>query len=313
MITTLTPNPSIDRTLWVDDLQRGGVIRARTARVECAGKGVNVARALAVNGHAARAVLPANRSDAAAFAASLAEVGAEVCSVAASGTVRAGITLIESDATITKINEPGPELSASECEDLVAAAVAASGDSRWLVASGSLPPGAPPDLYARLAAALPAADRQLAADTSGCALASLVGTPCAIVKPNLTELAGLVGRVPSTVGEVVDAAADLRRKGWRTVLASLGRAGCVLVDDDVTYGTVRAPVVKNTVGAGDALLAGFVSAGGSGAAALAEALAWAAASIRSEGTVGSRVLDSDRRAVTVTAQPPRDQPVGSPP
>ena len=309
MITTLTPNPSFDRTLSVGRIERGGVARASTVRVECAGKGVNVARALNVNGHAARAVFPGNSRDAAAFTASLAEDGAEARPVPTRGAIRTNVTLTEPDGTTTKINEPGPDLSASESESLLDAAVAASVDSDWLVASGSLPPGAPPDCYARLAAMLPDAAERLSVDTSGKALAALVGTACALVKPNLAELAGVTHGGLRTVGDVIDAAQTLRRRGWDTVLVSLGRGGALLVADEVCHGVAPTEHVRNTVGAGDALLAGFVSAGARGPAALAEGLAWARASIRSPGAVGAAVGANDRRGVAVTPEPPRDCPV----
>lgn len=310
MITTLTPNPSFDRTLSVERLERGGVARASTVRVECAGKGVNVARALNINGYAARAVFPANDNDAAAFAASLAEDDAAVQAVPIRGAIRTNITLTEPDGTTTKINEPGPALSAPESEGLLAAAVATAADSDWLVASGSLPPGAPPDLYPRLAAILPGAAERLSVDTSGEALAALVGVPCALVKPNLAELASVTSHGLGTLGDVTDAAQALRRRGWGSVLVSLGRGGALLVADEVCYGTAPTEHVRNTVGAGDALLAGFVSAGARGPAALAEGLAWARASVKSPGAVGAAVAAEDRRGVAVTPEPPRDCPVG---
>ncbi len=307
VITTLTPNPSFDHTLWVDKQERGGLIRASAAQVECAGKGVNVARALRANGHAARAVYPANESGAAAFAVSMDRDGVRACVIPVRGAVRTNFTLIEPDSTITKINEPGPELSMTEAEALVTGAVTAAADSVWLVASGSLPPGVQPNFFAQLAAALPEAGCELVVDTSGSALRELVGTACAVVKPNLAELSDVASRQLHTVGDVVDAAADLQRRGWHCVLVSLGSRGCVLVDDDVHYGTVTVSDVRNTVGAGDALLAGFVSAGGRGLKALAEGLAWAAAAVRSPCTVAAAVDDSDRRAVTISAEVPSDQ------
>ncbi len=309
MITTLTPNPSLDRTLSVDRLDRGGVTRATRVRVECSGKGVNVARALSRNGHAARAVIPANADDARAFVSSLAEDGTGACTVGIRGSVRACLALVEPDGTTTKVNEPGPEMSMSEAQDLVSAAVDTAADSDWLVASGSLPPGAPADLYAQLATAFPGADRRLAVDTSGTALDALVGTPCALAKPNLAELANVIGRRPRTVGEVIEVADILRRGGWRSVLVSMGQLGAVLVADEVCYGVAPATEVRNTVGAGDALLGGFLSAGGRGPAALAEGLAWARAAVRSKDTLGEAVADHDRRAVQVTADPPRDRGV----
>ena len=309
MITTLTPNPSLDRTLSVVRLDRGGVTRATRVRVECSGKGVNVARALSRNGHAARAVIPANGDDARAFVSSLAADGTGACTVGIRGSVRACLALVEPDGTTTKVNEPGPEMSMSEAQDLVSAAVDTAADSDWLVASGSLPPGAPADLYARLATALPGAERRLAVDTSGAALDALVGTPCALAKPNLAELANVIGRRPRTVGEVIEVADILRRGGWNSVLVSMGRLGAVLVADDVCYGVAPATEVRSTVGAGDALLGGFLSAGGRGPAALAEGLAWARAAVRSTDTLGEAVADHDRRAVQVTADPPRDRGV----
>ena len=308
MITTLTPNPSFDRTLRVSALERGEVHRASLVRIECAGKGVNVARALAVNEHPARAVFPANDDDFAAFEAALAATGVMSQAVRIRGSIRSNVTVVEPDGTTTKINEPGPELTAAEAGELIRAAVIGSG-SDWLVASGSLAPGTPTDFYAQLAVSLPDAAQRLAVDSSGQPLELLIGTPCAVVKPNLSELVHLTRQHMCTVGEVVDAAIELRDAGWASVLVSLGRFGAVLVSDEIAYGTVSVTDVRNTVGAGDALLAGFVAAGGCGAAALAEGLAWAGAAVRSVGTAGARVSREDRRAVVMSQCVPRRSPV----
>lgn len=308
MITTLTPNPSFDRTLRVDTLERGEVHRASLVRVECAGKGVNVARALAVNEHPARAVFPANDDDFAAFDAVLAATGVMSQAVRIRGSIRSNITVVEPDGTTTKINEPGPELNNEEASELIRAAATSSGPD-WLVASGSLAPGTPPDFYARLAASLPGAAQRFAVDSSGQPLELLIGTQCAVVKPNLSELVSLARRRICTLGDVVDVARDLCDSGWRAVLVSLGRFGAVLVSDEIVYGTVSATDVRNTVGAGDALLAGFIAAGGQGADALAEGLAWASAAVRSVGTAGARVGLEDRRAAVMSQCVPRRSPV----
>lgn len=308
MITTLTPNPSIDRTLRVNALEPGGVHRASLVRVECAGKGVNVARALAVNEHAARAVFPANDDDFAVFNAALAATGVTSQAVRIRGSIRSNITVVEPDGTTTKINEAGPELNAAEAGELIDVAVRGSGTD-WLIASGSLPPRAPADFYVQLAASLPDAAQRLAVDSSGEPLGLLVGTPCAVVKPNLSELVNLTRQHMLTVGDVVDAAEDLRDRGWGTVLVSLGRFGAVLVSDEIAYGTVFPTDVRNTVGAGDALLAGFIAAGGKGATALAEGLAWARAAVRSVGTAGVRASVDDRQTVAVSRCVPRNLPV----
>jgi 1-phosphofructokinase len=165
--------------------------------------------------------------------------------------------------------------------------IASVGDAEWVVASGSLPPGVTDGFYGDVVEALRDAAVPVAVDTSGAALVAALEARPALVKPNLHELAEATGRTPRTLGDVIDAAQRLRDAGARAVLASLGGDGAVLVDDDGTaYGDVPARAPLSSVGAGDALLAGFLAGGGRGAEALAEGLAWGAAAV---GLPGSRM------------------------
>ena len=150
MIVTVTPNPSVDRTVHVDTLVRGAVLRARAAAVDAGGKGVNVARALAANGHRARAVLPCGGAEGAQLAGLLLLPAVELVLVPVAGAIRANISIVEPDGTVTKINEPGPELSPEETEAVIAATVQAAAGADWVAASGSLPHGVPDDFYTRL-------------------------------------------------------------------------------------------------------------------------------------------------------------------
>lgn len=310
LITTLTPNPSIDRTLSIGHLERGEVLRATTASAEFAGKGVNLARVLTTNGHQAQAVFPGNPDGLADLIAPLNLAGTQTHLVAIEGTVRTNLTIIEDDGTTTKINESGPHLSESACDALLDTAVKHAADSQWLVASGSLPPGAPADFYVQLATRLSDATEKLVIDTSGTALARMAHTPCAVAKPNLEELASLTAKPLWTLGDVVDAAGELQRHGWGTVLVSLGGSGAVLVDDQVSYGNSPASDIRNTVGAGDALLAGFLAGGAKGPTALRNALAWARAAVRSTDTVGPPCTAEDQAAVTMSADVPLEMSVG---
>ena len=280
MIVTLTPNPAIDRTLAVSALVRGAVHRAAAPVVEASGKGVNVAKALLANGHAAKAVLPADGRLVGLLRA--AGVPCEVIDRA----VRTNVSLVEPDGTVTKINEPGPRLSDADRRWLLATTLAQGGDI--IAASGSLPPGLPADFYAEL---VDRADRPVAVDTSGDALKAVADAGPWLLKPNLDELAELVGRRPQTLADVVEAAHALSAQ---TVLVSLGADGAILVDDSgATHGEVRVDRPRNTVGAGDALLAGFLAGG------FSEALAYAAAAVRHVGTHAPPVTAADRGAVRV--------------
>jgi 1-phosphofructokinase len=305
VIVTVTPNPSLDRTVEVDELVRGAVLRARTATVEAGGKGVNVARALAANGKSTRAVVPLGGAEGAQLAGLLTLPGVEVVVIPLAGAIRANISVVEPDGTVTKINEPGPTLSPDDAEAIVAATVAAAGEADWVAASGSLPPGVGADFYARLTERLAARNGptvRIAIDTSGEALRAALPAQPDLVKPNHEELAEAAGQAIHTLGDAIDAAQRLREKGAGAVLASLGPDGALLVDESGVYhgeAPVDAPV--STVGAGDALLAGYLSAGGLGPAALAEGLAWGAAATRLPGSRMPTPADLERQAVHIHA------------
>ena len=154
MIVTLTPNPSLDRTVEIDELRRGEVQRATGGRVDPGGKGVNVSRALAANDIATVAVLPSGGPEGAQLAALLAPFGVQTVPVPIGGTVRSNITVAEPDGTTTKLNEAGPELSADEAAAVERTVVELGTRASWVVGAGSLPRGLGVDFYARLTTAL---------------------------------------------------------------------------------------------------------------------------------------------------------------
>jgi 1-phosphofructokinase len=310
MIVTVTPNPSLDRTLEVEALHRGEVVRAHAVRTDPGGKGVNVSRALVANGHASRAVVPLGGPDGEVLASLLQDLGIEVAAVPIADAVRSNVTVVEPDGTVTKVNAPGPRLTGLEVESLVARAVEATRGATWVVASGSLAPGMPSDLYARLAAAVGAVGARIAVDSSGPALAAALGSHPDVLKPNEDELSEVTGSAPRTIGEVVLAAEELRDRGVGTVLVSLGPAGAVLIHDgEVVHAESDVVVPRSTVGAGDALLAGFLAAGGEGGDALAEGVAWGAAACVLPGTAVPGPDELRRDLVRVHAVDPA-RPVG---
>jgi 1-phosphofructokinase len=285
MIVTVTPNPSLDRTLEVEELRRGEVVRAYADRSDPGGKGVNVSRALVANGHRSRAVLPLGGADGELLASLLEGLGIEVAAVPIAAAIRSNVTVVEPNGTVTKLNAPGPRLSDIEVEALLERAVAAADGAGWVVASGSLAPGTPDDLYARLAVSVRPVGARVAVDTSGPAVESVLAAGPDLLKPNEEELSEVTGVVPETLGDVVVAANELRSRGVKTVLVSLGASGAVLVDGGQAFHAESGVIVpRSTVGAGDALLAGFLAAGGDGPEALAEGVAWGAAACVLPGT-----------------------------
>lgn len=309
MIVTVTPNPSLDRTLEVDELRRGEVVRAQADRSDPGGKGVNVSRALVANGHTSCAVLPLGGADGELLASLLQSLGIEVAAVPIADGIRSNVTVVEPDGTVTKLNAPGPQLSAAEVEALLERAVAVTDGAAWVVGSGSLAPGTPDDLYGRLASSVRAVGARVAVDTSGAALERVLAAGPDVLKPNEEELSEVTGVTPETLGDVVFAANDLRAKGVGTVLVSLGSRGAVLVDDaGALHAESEVIVPRSTVGAGDALLAGFLAAGGEGREALAEGVAWGAAACVLPGTAVPGPGDLQRELVRVHPVDP-EQPL----
>ena len=293
---TVTPNPCIDRTIRLERLVPGGLNRAHSATSEAAGKGVNVSYALVTEGLETVAVLPLAAQSAVQYLGLLADA-VPVLAVPIAGDIRVNVSIIESDGSVTKVNEPGPALAPADADAIVTAAASAS-RAGWIVGCGSLPPGAPRDFYRRLAN-LATRERRVAVDSSGDALAAAAIAGIALMKPNRHELQELVRRPLTTLGEVIDAAREVIAQGCGAALVSLGADGALYVDAaTAAHAEARLADATNTVGAGDALLAGFLAAGAR-VEALPVAVAWAVAAVRSSGTRMRAVTEADRAAVVV--------------
>ena len=327
MILTLTLNPSLDRTIEIPELLRGEMVRAGATRLDPGGKGVNVARALAAHKLATCAVVPRGGPEGRQLTALLEEEGIDVCAVPVTAHTRSNVSLVEPDGSVTKINEPGGELAPDDLERIVKAVLDTGASADWVVASGSLPPGVPETFYCDLGRRLAERGIRLAVDTSGPALAAALAARPALVKPNRDELAEFAGFPIVTLGDAVRAAALLREAGADTVLASLGADGAVLVGGEaysktqlggaesetrgcwerdsrgvgVRYGESPVDRGRSAVGAGDAMLAGYLAGGVTGGDALIEALSWGAAAVRLPGSRMPGPGDVDRASVRLHA------------
>lgn len=320
MIVTVTPNPSIDRTVTLGTpLTRGAVHRATSATSEPGGKGVNVARALTAAGVDAVALLPAAESD--PFISALRAAAVPARSVPATGAVRTNLTITETDGTTTKLNEPGAQMDDTALTALTQTVVEAAAHASWVVLSGSLPPGMPDTWYADVVATLANLPCRVAVDTSEAPLAALAdafGTAAPdLIKPNAEELAGLAGASAADLesaaaqgdpGPVAAAARRLVDEGVRTVLVTLGAAGAVLVDHTGAWMATPPPITpRSTVGAGDSSLAGYLRAEVAGADAaerLRMAVAYGSAAAALPGSALPSPADLDMSAVGVRVVAP---------
>ena len=313
MIVTVTPNPSLDVALHVDELRRGEVHRATAERHDAGGKGLNVSRALAQNGVRNRAVMPLGGSAGQDLLALLkGQTALEAVAVPIAGATRSNVGVVEPDGTLTKVNAAGPVLSAVELTALHAAILEAAEGASWVVLAGSLPKGVDADFYASLVGPLHALGARVALDSSGGAFGRGLAAGPDLVKPNVHELAEVLGRALTTVGDLVDGARALRDHGPRTVLASAGPDGAVAVHGGGALHGEPPPIVPaSSVGAGDAMLAGWIAAHERHPddlpAALTAALAWGAGAASLPGSRMPGPGHLHPEAVRVHATPDRDR------
>ncbi len=266
MILTLTPNPSIDRTIVLaGELARGQVQRVVSVTAQGGGKGVNISRASVAAGIPTVAVLPAEHDD--AFVIELLTAGIDCKPVVPAGEVRINVTITEPDGTTTKLNSPGATVDSHHLDAMASTVLARAVSSDWTVLAGSLADGTPDEFYADLVRRLHDSPGKVAVDTSERPLAALVaalpGSAPDLMKPNGEELASFTGgdahALESDPAATAAAALTLVDRGVGAVLATLGAGGAVLVTAEGAWHATPPPTtVVSTVGAGDSSLFGYI-------------------------------------------------------
>ncbi|GAB77602.1 fructose-1-phosphate kinase [Austwickia chelonae] len=314
MILTVTPNPSIDRTVTVPALRPGDVHRAVFTRVDAGGKGVNVSRALARHGLSTRAALPLGGDSGKLMSDLLDGTGVDLIALPSAGEIRTNIAVVERDGTTTKVNEAGPRYDLRRTESFIDTLMGAcTASTTWFTCCGSLPPGMPATIYAELTEQARSRGVRVAVDASGEALRQVIDAAPDLLKPNRAELAELMDADLPTVGDVVDAARELVDRGVGRVLVSLGRDGALLVGGRQScYAYASATRPLSTVGAGDCSLAGYLSGVVCGQApedALATAVAFGTAAVMCPGTEVPGPAEVASVPVTVQEVPCRDRPL----
>ena len=284
MIITVTTNPSIDRTIGVDALTLGGVNRGALTAVDPGGKGVNVSRALASYGAKTHAVLICGDLGSQWFSKKLNALQIAHHVIKAEGITRSNITLQEANGTVTKINEPGFELSKEVLHELYETLDGLELKGAWVVLAGRLNPGAGVNTYRDLAQFVRDRGAYVAIDGSGPEFKAAIEVKPELIKPNQFELAELVGKPIKTIHDVISAAREIIETGVNQVLCSLGKDGAILITkNEVMHCEPEQTAVGTPVGAGDILLAIYLG-GGAKPAALKDAIAWSAASVPLPGT-----------------------------
>lgn len=260
-IVSLTLNPSLDKSTAVDTVASEIKLRCDTLKVDPGGGGVNVSRAIRKLGGESVAVLSLGGCTGETLARLLAAEGLTVRGVPVERDTRESFVVFERSTTLQfRFGLPGEPLQPAEWAALIDAAFAEQPD--YLVASGSVPPGVPDDIYVQIARRAQASGVRLIVDTSGAALAAMSGAQAYLLKPNLNELEILSGEKFTGEEQMLAAARHMIAQQKAEVLVvSLGAAGAALITAE-EFVEMKPPVVpiQSKVGAGDSMVGGLTLA-----------------------------------------------------
>jgi 1-phosphofructokinase len=287
-VLAVSPNPALDRTATVVDPADGGMRRAAAVVESPGGKATHAGSVAAALGCAVTVVCPLAGGRGRRVAELLVARHVEAAAFEVEGETRGTYTVVDDlRGAFLEIIEPGPRLDTNDVAQLLDLVVRHSAGAAVVIAAGSLPPGAPEDLYADIVGIAHDAGAMAVVDASGEPLSAALGAAPDLVKPNAREARDLLGNglhPDGPVEDLVAAARAIRARGAQAAWLSLGARGSLLADEHDGCWMVDAPkggAVVNAVGCGDAMV-GAAAAALAGGAALAEAIGLGAAAAASK-------------------------------
>ena len=307
-LITLTLNPALDLATTTDHVAPTHKLRCGPVQRFAGGGGINVARVLHRLGAGVCAWALAGGAVGTQVRQLLAAEGVPTLLQPISGDTRENFSVVETTTSQEfRFVLPGPTLQPAEWQACLDALATHTPPPRWLIASGSLPPGTPDDFYAQLARAASGRGVRVAVDTSGPPLAAALQAGVALVKPSLRELRDLLQQPLEQAADWCTAAQSLVHSGAADIVAlSVGEQGAVLATHEGVWQApaLNVPATTGTTGAGDCFLATLVWALDRGDAP-AEALRWGvaagAAALLHPGTTLAQADDVRRLVRSVPA------------
>jgi len=289
-IVTLTINPAVDIFVNVDHIEPTRKMRCSAPKRDPGGGGINVARVAHRLGGDVAAIYPAGGAIGKLLQRLVEREGIDSLVTPSHVETRENFTAFEIDSGEQyRFVLPGSALHRAEWEACLALLASLPDNPKFVVASGSIPPGVPDDFFARAFRAAKSRGAQTIADTSGDALAATLEESVTLIKPNLAELGELVGATLDTDAARIAACRKLIDAGrTQAVALTLGEQGALLVTDKGNWKAEPLAVeVASTVGAGDSFLGGMVwalAAGQPMEQAFRVAVAAGTAAVASPGT-----------------------------
>jgi len=298
-IVTITFSPCIDISTTIPALLPEKKLQCATPKLEPGGGGINAARAIKKLGGDVLAVFPSGGYTGKFFNQLLQQEGVPSLIIETKNETRENIVVLdESTGWQYRFGMPGTALTEEECTKCLKA-IEYIPRTAYIIASGSLPPGVPVNIYAQLAAIAKTKNAKFIVDTSGQALQHAINEGVYLLKPNIGELSFLAGEKLLHPQNIKAAATAIINNGkCEVIVVSMGADGAMLVAKN--FSTIITPptvTVKSTVGAGDSMVGGMVfylSAGKSITEAVRYGVACGTAATLNPATELCHKADADR-------------------
>lgn len=261
-IITVTANPCIDKTIWVEQLIPDKKLKAKHPEDEPGGGGINVSRAIKYLGFESTAIYFSGSYNGKYLDELMAQEKINSSSISIQANTRMNLMLIdESNNKEYRVGMDGPNVTEQEQQKLLKNI--ATHNAEIAVLSGSLPSSIDAGFYASITAQLKYSNTKIIVDTSGKALEEVIKQKIFLLKPNINELSILCGiNEDSSIDEIKEATQNLLSKiNCTSIVVSLGGNGALLVNKAEAHHIIPPKVeVKSTVGAGDCMVAGLTLA-----------------------------------------------------
>lgn len=260
MVITVTLNPALDKTLYIDRFITGQVNRVSKMRTDIGGKGINVSRVLKNFGIDSICTGFLGRNLKGYFIKELENRKINTDFINISGDTRVNTKVVDTVLnTHTDINEMGPEITENELKQFIENFSYMCGPGDIAVLSGGVSPSVPVDIYKKLINIAKKKGALTILDADGELLKEGLEAKPNFIKPNEFEFKELAGITETTVEAIEEGAFRLVKDGIQNVMISLGERGAIYVTEGGSY-HINAPevTVKSTVGAGDSAVAALI-------------------------------------------------------
>lgn len=287
MVTCVYLNPTIDKTVYMEQFVLGGTNRPKKVLLHAGGKAINVAAVLKELGHDVCVKGLLYRGDGEIIRKRLDAHNISYEFVELEGQSRTNTKIFnEQDRTITEINESGTTVSQDVIQKVAKNVIDCAEAGDIVVLTGSLPPGCPTDIYAVLIKELKKKQVKCILDADGEVLLLGMQQKPYLIKPNIDELRTVASLCGDSIEEIRDVCRSIIHSGISVVAISMGGDGALIFDERNGYFAKPQKVhVQSTVGAGDSMVAGMIAYLDKGIEqALRAGVAAATASITLEGT-----------------------------